>query len=122
MEEKKKNRKKRITFFKVFLVLSVIAGAITFAFVSPVFNIETITVQGNEKVDAETIINLSGIQKGSNIFRSVKSNVRENLKENSYIENVKVERKLPIEYLREPPSCTPLQREIFRNHIHRMNI
>ena len=97
MEKKKRNntRKKRITFFKVFSILALIAGAIVFALVSPVFNIETITVKGNEKVDSDTIIGLSGIQLGSNIFRSVSSNIKDNIKENPYIENVKVERILP---------------------------
>ena len=97
MEKKKRNntRKKRITFFKIISLLGLIAGVIVFALISPLFNIDKITVIGNEKVDSETIINLSGIQIGSNIFRSIKSNVKDNIKENPYIENVKIERKLP---------------------------
>ncbi len=97
MENKKRNntRKKRITFFKVFSILALIACAIVFALVSPIFNIEKITVKGNEKVDSDTIISLSGIQMETNIFRSVKTNAKEKIKENPYIENVEIERILP---------------------------
>ena len=99
MDKKKRNntRKKRITLLKVLTVMALFVGTIVFALVSPVFNIEVITVKGNEKVDSETIISLSGIKTGTNIFRSVGSEVKKNIKENPYVANVKVERKLPNE-------------------------
>ncbi len=90
---KRKRRGKRL--LKLLILIILITGAIVFAMVSPMFNIEKITVQGNEKISTETIISLSGLQIGNNIFQNSKSDVIEKVKENQYIESVQVKRRLP---------------------------
>ena len=92
--KKKKNKGKKIKS-KIFILILLIIGIGIFALVSPIFNIDEIKVLGNEKVDAETIECLSGIEKGKNIFQISKKNIVNDIKENSYINSVQVKRRLP---------------------------
>lgn len=95
-ERKRKKRKKRIQFFvKIFLLLGIIIGGVTFAMISPIFSIKEVQVLNNEKVSSETIISLSELKTEENIFRFQASKVMSKIKENAYIENVKVHRKIP---------------------------
>ena len=92
--KKKKNKGKKIKS-KIFILILLIIGIGIFALVSPIFNIDEIKVLRNEKVDAETIESLSGIEKGKNIFQISKKNIVNDIKENSYINSVQVKRRLP---------------------------
>lgn len=95
-EKKKRSRNKKIKFvLKITLLLAIIVGGITFAMVSPIFDIKSIEVKNNNKVSTEKIISLSQLKQGENIFRFISSNVEKSIKENAYIENVKIHRKLP---------------------------
>lgn len=95
-ERKRKKRNKRIKFIlKIILSLGIIIGGIVFAMTSPLFNIKSIEVINNNGVSSETIISLSGLKTEENIFKYKTTNVVKDIKENSYIENVKVKRKLP---------------------------
>lgn len=95
-EIKRKKRNKKIKFFlKLFVFISLITGAIIFALTSPIFNIREIKVFNNSQVPADTIISLSGLKIDENIFKFYNGNVINKIKENSYIEDVKVHRKLP---------------------------
>ena len=90
-----KRRKKKIKFFiKTILLLGIIIGGITFAMISPIFNIRDIQVSNNEQVSSETVISLSELKMEENIFRFNKSKVINKIKENAYIENVKIHRNL----------------------------
>lgn len=62
---------------------------------SPIFNIEKITIEGNEKITENVIINLSEITIGENTFKIHTGKVREKIKENAYIESVEIKRELP---------------------------
>ena len=62
---------------------------------SPIFDIRNIEVSGNSKNSNEKIISFSGLELHTNIFKFNKGFVKENIKENAYIENVEVTRKLP---------------------------
>lgn len=95
-EKKRRKKIKRIKFIlKIFFLLCMIAGTIIFAFTSPIFNIKDIKVINNSQIASENIISLSGIKTGENLFRfnSIKS--QNGIKENPYIESVKINRKLP---------------------------
>lgn len=95
-EQKRRKRNKKIKFFlKLFLVIGFLVGGGVFAFTSPIFNIKDIQVLNNSQVSSETIISLSGLKTEDNIFRYVSSQVVQKIKENAYIEDVKVNRKLP---------------------------
>ena len=61
---------------------------------SSVFNIKNIEVINNEKIPSEEIINLSTLTTGINMFKTSNKTIRNNLKTNAYIENVKIKRNI----------------------------
>ena len=63
--------------------------------ISPIFSIKEVQVLNNDKVSSETIISLSELKTEENIFRFQASKAMNKIKENAYIENVKVHRKIP---------------------------
>lgn len=96
MEKKRKRRNKKIKkILKIVVLLLIIIGGTTFAMVSPIFNIKDIKVLNNEKIASDTIISLSGLTSSQNIFRFSNLQVENKIKENPYIEDVKINRKLP---------------------------
>jgi len=91
----KKKKSKKITILKwTSLILIILAGIIYF-FLSPIFNINELIVTGNEKIPQEEILKLSQVQKGNNIFIKTKYSIMENIKQNTYVGEVKIRRKLP---------------------------
>lgn len=102
-KEKVENKKTKKQFHNVKKIIKwtsiiiIFTGAIIYGMLSPVFNINTVSVADNEKIDKEAIINLSGIEIGQNIFRINKREITKNLEKNGYIEDVKIKRKLPDE-------------------------
>ena len=91
--ERKKKKIKKI--LKLIILIALIAGGTCFALISPIFNIEKIEVTGNNKIPSETIISLSQLENGQNIFRFNKNKTVEEIKTNAYIENAKISRKIP---------------------------
>lgn len=95
-ERKRKKRNKRIKLIlKIILLIAIISGGIAFALISPIFNIKDIQVLNNNLVNSETVISLSELKTEQNIFRFSSSKARNKIKENTYIENVEIHRKLP---------------------------
>ncbi len=95
-EKKRRKRIKKIKFFvKLFLLVGIVAGGITFALTSPIFNIKDINVINNVTIPSDTIVSLSGLKSGDNIFKFYKGNIYDKIKENPYVENVEIHRKLP---------------------------
>lgn len=93
---KKKNKKvKNKRNKRIVLLILIIFAIIIFALISPIFNIQTIKVEGNNKISSDTIISLSGVVTGENIFRISCKNITNNIKENPYIESVTISRNLP---------------------------
>lgn len=93
---KKQKRLKVIKFILKFLLfIAVIAGILAFLFISPVFNIKDIEVSGNNKITTEEIKSLSTLSLDQNIFRFLKENVNNGIKQNAYIESMEITRKLP---------------------------
>ena len=70
-------------------------GIIAFLFVSPVFNITEIKVVGAEKINESVYIALSEVQLGENIFKVSKTNIKNLIKTESYVDKVNVERVYP---------------------------
>lgn len=77
-----------------FLTIALIVAIIIFM-MSPLFDLSNIQVVNNEKLSSETIISLSKIQIGENIYKNSKKQIQKNIKENAYIESVKIDRKIP---------------------------
>jgi len=92
MERKKKKIKKIIKFITLLLI---IIGGIIFALVSPVFNIKEINVINCEQISQDTIISLSQLQIGQNVFRYNREKVENEIKTNPYINSVSIKRKFP---------------------------
>lgn len=95
--KKKKNSKIKKMIFKItrwtILILVLIGGFIYFL-LSPIFNIKNIKITGNEKVSSETITSLCGISIDENLIKANKSEIIKNIKQNAYIENVEISKKL----------------------------
>lgn len=92
IERKKKKFKKIIKLITLFLL---IIGGFVFALVSPIFNIKEIQVSNNNQIATETIISLSQLQLGQNLFRFNKNKIEKEIKTNPYIESVTIKRKIP---------------------------
>lgn len=95
-EKKRKKRKRKVKFIlKIVLLLGIIVGAIIFAMVSPIFNIKEIQVTNNNQISAETIISLSKLKTGENIFKFNSIKTIEKIKENPYVEDAIIQRSIP---------------------------
>ena len=95
-EEKRNKRNKKVkNILKILLLLGVIIGGTIFSMTSPIFNIKEIQVTNNNITPSDTIISLSELKLDENIFKFNKYNVKNKIKENAYIEDVKIHRKIP---------------------------
>ncbi len=114
-KQRKRNKKLRIikNILKFILFVGLISGAIAFATCSPIFNISEIDVINNNKLSSDTIISLSEISKDENIFKFLSSKAEEKIKQNAYVESVKIKRIIPNKVQiqieeREPKFCIPI--------------
>lgn len=90
-----KKKKAILKIVKVLTLIIVIIGVIIYVALSPLFNIKEINVTGNSKLSKEEIISLSELKTDENTFKVSKKNIKNKVKANAYIENVKIRRKLP---------------------------
>jgi len=95
-QRKRDKRLKRIKFlFKLILLIGIVSGVIAFATCSPIFNIQNIEITNNKQLSPETIISLSELSVGQNIFKFWKNDVENKIKSNAYIESVELKRVFP---------------------------
>lgn len=94
-ELQRKRRKFVFRIVKWLMLLGIIIGGIIFALLSPIFNIKEISVSGNAQISSQTIISLSSLTIDQNILNFRTSEIVDNIKENAYIDSVKVSRKFP---------------------------
>ena len=93
-EERVKNKK--VTRILKWTSLSIIIiGIIAFGLMSPIFNIKSFDVVGNEHESEEKIISLSGISINQNIFSINKKEITSRIKKDKYIESVIIKRRIP---------------------------
>lgn len=94
---KRRISKKKVAIFivKWTSIILLIAGAIIFMTTTPIFNIKNINIIGNDQVSNDQIISLSGVKVDTNIFKNSKSKISKNIKQNAYIKEVTIKRKLP---------------------------
>ncbi len=97
MKKKEENRKGNA--IKGLIKWTILLGALMVAFVffmmSPLFNVEEIHVTGNSSISEDTIISLSEITIGENIYKTSKNKIIERIKQNAYIDCVEIKRVLP---------------------------
>ena len=80
---------------KIITIIMILILCIIIIFSSGLFNIKNIDVSNNIVLTSEKIVSLSSIEKFTNIFKFNKRSAINNIKSNSYIEDVKIKRKLP---------------------------
>ena len=90
-----KKKKAILKIVRVLTLIIVIIGVSIYVALSPLFNIKEINVTGNSKLSKEEIISLSELKTDENTFKVSKKNIKNKVKANAYIENVKIRRKLP---------------------------
>lgn len=96
LQQKRIKRNKKVKLIlKILLLVVVLAGSFIFAFTSPIFNIKEVQALENNQVTSETIVSLSELKPDENIFKFSKNQVTNKIKENPYIEEVIISRKLP---------------------------
>lgn len=95
-KEKKRNTK-TFKLIKYLVLLAIVLGATIYFMLSPVFNIKTITVTGNDKLTTDEIISLSGISTDVNMFKIRTGQAERKVKENAYVESASISRRLPSE-------------------------
>jgi len=91
----KEKKKKNFKIFKYIFITCAIAAAIICFLLSPIFNLSEVKIIGNNKVSPETILSFSDVKIGENIFKINKFNIISKIKQNAYIEEVNIKRKLP---------------------------
>ena len=92
-----KRRKFLIKVAKWTTIFAILIGAIIYVLLSPLFAIKKINVTTDGKLNEQEIISLSAINLNENIFKYTKKQIKENIKENSYVEEVDIKRKFPDE-------------------------
>lgn len=93
---KKEKRKRRIiAFLKGMAIVTIIVGIFLAIMLSPLFKLEEIEIKGISKISSQEAIILSEIEKGNNIFLINNNSAINKLKQNPYIENVKIKKQLP---------------------------
>lgn len=90
-------RKKKKRTVRGGCLISVVAVVLAFVliFLTPVFNVKKIEVEGNDSVKKSQIIATSGIDVGKNIFAQNMGKAKKKVSEIAYIESAKVKRQLP---------------------------
>lgn len=87
------NAKRRIPKPIIITIITIIVLLLVLS--SSLFGIRKIEIDGNQKLTDDSIISLSKLELYQNIFKFNKLEVINNIKDNAYIENVNVSRKLP---------------------------
>lgn len=98
IEKKKKEPEKPPVDYRLLKILLIICALLFFVIIlrfSPGFNIQTIVIENNSRVSSEEIEDLSGLEKGKNIFSINKRQVAKKIQESPYIAEAKISRKLP---------------------------
>lgn len=90
-----RRRKKKRALFSIILLLFVVGGGI-FLTVRLFFNVETVTVTGNDRYETESILKTASIQQQQNLFEIPKEEIAGRLKDKyAYIKDVNIRFHLP---------------------------
>ncbi len=90
-KRKKKRNRKRILWLFVFIT----GIFILFSLKTNYFYANKVIVEGNKYVEAKEVVRLSGITEITNVLYMNVRDIKENILSNSYINTVKLKRKLP---------------------------
>ncbi|MBQ9298214.1 MAG: FtsQ-type POTRA domain-containing protein [Clostridia bacterium] len=93
--EKERKKRRILAFLKGIAIVTLIMGGTLGIALSPLFEVEKLETEGNNKVASEEIINLSEIEIGENIFLVRNNTAINKILKNPYIEEVKINKQLP---------------------------
>lgn len=85
-------KKKNLKFVKWLIIIILFVLAVILFMMSSIFNIKQIVVVNNSKITSEEIINLSKLTPGINMFKTTNRSIKSGIKENAYVEDVKIKR------------------------------
>lgn len=88
----KRIREQKIRRYTFFTVLALIA-VLSVMFFTPLFNIKTVQITGNNKLSSETITEQIGTLTGKNLFRTGKRSIKNKLYNLAYIEKAAIKKK-----------------------------
>lgn len=103
-----KRRKAIFKLIKWTCLIACILGVGLYIIMSPLFAIKKINVNTDGNISKQEIISLAAINLNENIFKFNKKQTRENIKENAYVDEVSIKRKLPDEVQISIKERTPL--------------
>ncbi len=94
-------RKKQLRTKRLKIIGGILFSCILLFGVSwlPVFQIQTITVTGNDALSSEKVISLSGLTEGDNLFWCDAGEAKKQLRHNPFVEQVSIKRTLPDEII-----------------------
>lgn len=93
---KKQLRTKRLKIIGGILLSCVLLFGISWL---PIFQIQTITVTGNDALSTDKVISLSGLVQGDNLFWCGAGEAKKQLRHNPFVEQVSIGRALPNEII-----------------------
>lgn len=85
-------KKRNLKFVRWIIVIILFVATVILFMMSSIFNIKQIVVINNSKITSEEIINLSKLTIGINMFKTTNRSIRSGIKENAYVEDVKIKR------------------------------
>ena len=90
-------RKKKILRIKqtILVLILLLTICITLGLTVPAFNISQVKVSGLENITEEEILTSANVDIGKNIFKLNTKDIKNKIVKNSYIDDVKIKRKLP---------------------------
>lgn len=91
-KRKEPEKKKNLKFVKWIIIIILFVLAVILFMMSSIFNIKQIVVVNNSKITSEEIINLSRLTPGINMFKTTNRSIRSGIRENAYVEDVKIKR------------------------------
>jgi len=92
--EKKKRKRRKATLIFIMIIL-LIGGISAYLLTSPSFNIQEISIKGNEQISTDKIYQLAEIKRGDNIFSKLGIVMEVKLKQSGYIEDVQINKIYP---------------------------
>ncbi len=96
MKKSRRRRKRKVKYLRIFVALILLLGLI-FAFLNlSIFNIREISITGNNKVEASTIITASNLSTEDNFIFLDKERIEKRISSISFVESVKVKRSFPL--------------------------
>ena len=92
--KKKKKKRIKLRILPVFILLLVISLIVGISYLFTLIPIKNIYISGNKHLSDQTIIELAQIEKYPSFFKTKSSSIEKKIKQNQYIENVVVKKKL----------------------------